>query len=123
MAEPGELRGGALLTEISNAMVHLHREHFGRGPSSAKTFVFDDMLMCVLHDVYTTVEKTLIRVGKTEHVRQTRLLHQQAAADDYKGALARLVDREIVGFSSTVHFDPDLAIEIFILGGPKSAGR
>lgn len=72
--------------------------------------------MCVLRDVFTTVEKTLIRAGAVEHVRQTRMLHQEAAAGEYRAAVEGVLGREVIAFSSTVHFDPDLAMEIFVLG-------
>jgi uncharacterized protein YbcI len=123
MADLRHPRGGELLTAVSNAMVAMHREHFGRGPSRVKTFAFDGMMMCVLHDVFTTVEKTLIQVGKAEHVRQTRLLHQHAVSRQYKRVIHELTGRDVVGFSSSVNFDPDLAFEIFMLGGEAVEGN
>jgi uncharacterized protein YbcI len=50
-------RGGQALVELSNAMVALHREYFGRGPGAAKSFVNDEMVVCVLSDIYTAVER------------------------------------------------------------------
>ena len=75
MAHEARPAGGQLLTQLSNAMVALHREHFGRGPGAAKTVFADDMVVCILSDVYTQVET----------------------------------------FVSAVGFDPDLAIELFLL--------
>jgi uncharacterized protein YbcI len=111
----GTLRGGELLTAISNAMVSLHREHFGRGPASAKSFFVDGMVMTVLTDVYTPVEKTLIGAGGKDRVRDTRQMHQLALEGEYKRRVGELTGREVIGFVSTVHFDPDLAIELFVL--------
>ena len=68
--------GGRLLTDLSNALVALHRKHYGRGPGAAKSFIADDLVVCVLSDVYTTVERTLVEAGKTDHVREARQLHQ-----------------------------------------------
>jgi uncharacterized protein YbcI len=115
MADGATPLGGQLLTELSNAMVALHREHFGRGSGAAKSFLFDDMALCILSDIYTPVEKTLVRAGKIQHVRETRLLHQLALEAEYKEPVERLTGRKVRAFISSVHFDPDLAIELFLL--------
>lgn len=107
--------GGQLLTDLSNAMVALHRQHFGRGPGAAKSYIVDDMVICVLTDIYTRVEKTLIEAGKRDHVRHTRQLHQQALADAFRDAVENTTDRKVNAFVSSVHFDPDVAFEIFLL--------
>jgi uncharacterized protein YbcI len=107
---------GGQLVELSNAMVALHREHFGRGPGAAKSFVTDEMAICVLSDIYTAVERTLIRAGQSEHVRRTRALHQEALQDEYKASVERIMDRPVAAFLSVVHVDPDVAIEVFLLG-------
>ncbi|HEU4737248.1 MAG TPA: Na-translocating system protein MpsC family protein, partial [Solirubrobacterales bacterium] len=109
-------RGGQALVELSNAMVALHREYFGRGPGAAKSFVNDEMVVCVLSDIYTAVERTLIRAGQAEHVRRTRSLHQEALEDEYKARVEAIMDRPVEAFLSVVHVDPDVAIEVFLLG-------
>lgn len=109
-------KGGQALTELSNAMVALHREHFGRGAGAAKSFISDDVVVCVLSDVYTQVEKTLIRAGEAEHVRQTRTLHQTALEAEYKSVVERVTGRPVDAFLSVVHVEPDLAVEFFLLG-------
>lgn len=114
-ADERSLRGGELLTAISNAMVSLHRDHFGRGAGSAKSFFVDSMLLTILTDVYTPVEKTLIAAGNKELVRDTRQLHQIALEAEYKERVEALTGREVIGFASTVSFDPDMAIELFVL--------
>jgi uncharacterized protein YbcI len=106
---------GEILTEVSNAMVALHREHFGRGPGAAKTILVDDVLLCTLTDVFTPVERTLIRSGNIDRVRETRLVHQLALEEEFKEIVTRLTGREVLAFVSGVHFEPDLATEIFFL--------
>jgi uncharacterized protein YbcI len=107
--------GGQLLTEISNAMVALHREHFGRGPGAAKTWMSDDLIVCTLTDIYTHVEKTLIRAGQIDRVRDTRILHQLALESEFKRPVEALTARRVSAFMSSVHLDPDLAVELFVL--------
>lgn len=116
MVEKETSKGGQALVELSNAMVALHRECFGRGPGAAKSFVTEEMVVCVLSDIYTAVERTLIGDGQAEHVRRTRALHQEALEDRYKARVERIMDRPVAAFLSVVHVDPDVAIEVFLLG-------
>jgi uncharacterized protein YbcI len=102
-------------------MVTLHRAHFGRGPRATRTIVADDIVVCVMNDVFTSVEKTLIRAGGRERVRETRLLHQRASAELICEPVKRLTGRSIAAFVSSVHFEPDLAIETFVLE-PRESG-
>ena len=115
MADRKTPTGGRLLTEISNAMVALHREHFGRGPGAAKTSISDDLVVCVLTNIYTQVERTLIRAGRADHVRRTRNLHQEALENEYVAPIERVTGRKVSAFLSVVHFEPDLAVEVFVL--------
>jgi uncharacterized protein YbcI len=120
-ARPG---GGELVRAISNAMVALHRRHYGRGPAAARSYLFDGMVLCVLSDVYTHVEKTLLEAGQAERVRETRLLHQVAMEDEYRATVEEVTGRRVAGFVSTVGFDPDVAVELFFLEpDPASAAN
>jgi uncharacterized protein YbcI len=70
---------------------------------------------CILSDIYTQVEKTLIEAGKADHVRDTRQLHQIAMEADYRSTVEEVTGREVIAFVSSVHIDPDVAFEVFIL--------
>ncbi len=71
--------------------------------------------MCVLIDVYTQVERTMLDLGKEEIVRETRLIYQRAAESQYVEIVERVTGRTVTAFASTVTFNPDQAIEIFSL--------
>ncbi|MBS1861043.1 MAG: DUF2294 domain-containing protein [Actinobacteria bacterium] len=104
------------LTEISNAAVALHREHFGRGPGAAKTHVADNLVVCILTDVFTPVERTLIEAGQEERVRETRAAHRAATEDVYKQRMEAVLGRKVEAHLSSVHVDPDVAVDVFVLG-------
>jgi len=116
MAEKKASRSGQELVELSNAMVTLHRENFGRGPGAARSFIDGGMVVCLLSDIYTAAERTLIGAGQAEHVRRTRTLHQEALKYQYKASVERILGRPVTAFLSAVHVDPDVAIEVFLLG-------
>ena len=66
------LVGGRLLAEITNRVVALIREHYGRGPIKAKTYVLDNLVVCVLSNGLTPIEKTMMEGGESERVLEIR---------------------------------------------------
>jgi uncharacterized protein YbcI len=104
------------LTEISNTAVALHREHFGRGPGAAKTHVSDNLVVCVLTDVFTPVERTLIDAGQEARVRETRAVHRAATDAIYKERMEGVLGRQVEAHLSSVNVDPDVAVDVFVLG-------
>jgi uncharacterized protein YbcI len=115
---------GPTLAEVTNAVVGLHRTHYGKGPTRSKSYLMDDVLICVMRDVLTTVERTLMEAGEVERVRDTRLAFQDAMQDVFKAAVEQILGRRILGYTSQVLVDEAVAIELFVLG-PKqlSAGE
>ena len=104
------------MIELSNAMVALHRECFGRGPGAARSFVNEDMAVCVLTDIYTPVERTLIEAGHADHVRRTRSLYSDACEGKHLQRAEQILGRPVTAFLSVVNVNPDVAIEVFLLG-------
>lgn len=116
--EVSQRRASSPLVDFSNTMVALHREHFGRGPAAARAYIADGFAICVLTDVYTKVEQTLIDAGRLDHVRDTRLLHQESLEEEYKSAAEAALGRRVIAFVSATHAEPDVEIEVYLLGDP-----
>jgi uncharacterized protein YbcI len=115
---------GRTLTEISNAIVGLHREHYGRGAVRARTIMQDNYVVCFLDDIYTPVEHTLLNAGRADSVRTTRLAFQDAMEPLFREAVTKATGRRVVAFMSQVHIEPDMAAEIFVLeNGDEAASR
>src|ERR1700685_4071822 len=66
------LVGGRLLSEITNRIVAFMREHYGRGPIKAKTYVLDNLIVCVLTDGFLAIERTMVAGGESERVLEMR---------------------------------------------------
>src|SRR5687767_4905121 len=78
-------RSGEQLAAVTNGIVKLFREYYGRGPDKAKSYLLDDrIVVCVLENTMTTVEETLAARGQGGMVRQVRLTFQEAMADRFK---------------------------------------
>jgi uncharacterized protein YbcI len=106
---------GERLAAISNAIVTIFAESYGRGPTKAKTYAFDNYLVTVLEDLLTTVERTLVDHGEEALVRRVRLTFQEATADRFTSEVAAIAGREVVGYHSQVTFNPSIGFEIFVL--------
>jgi uncharacterized protein YbcI len=111
-------RKPGLRAEISNAMVGLKKEFYGKGPTKAKTYINDNYVFCVLQGGLTRNEETLLAAGHEDLVRQYRLKFQEAMAAPTEEAIERLTGRKVLGYHSQVVFDPEHAIEMFILDAP-----
>jgi uncharacterized protein YbcI len=114
---PDDLAGGPLLAAISNELVRLFRTHFGRGPTTTRTVVIEDMVVCRMSDPFTTTERTLISLGRLDEVAQLRRAVREELKDEYAAVIERLTRRKVVGHVSGVHADPDVCVEIFFLDG------
>ncbi len=100
---------------ISNAMVGLKKEFYGRGPTKAKTFLNDNYVFCAMEGGLTRNEETLIERGHEDLVRNYRLRFQEAMQDPTVEAIQRITGRTVIGYHSQIVFNPERAFEIFVL--------
>ncbi len=108
-------RHGLMLTEISNGMVRLLKEYYGRGPTWAKSYFQDDLVVCVMRGGFSRVEQTLLEGGRGAAVIQQRMEFQELMRDEFCSMIADIVGRQVIGFMSGNQQDPDLMCEVFIL--------
>jgi uncharacterized protein YbcI len=106
---------GERLAAVSNAVVGIFSECYGRGPTKAKTYILDDYVFTVLEDILTTVEQTLVDNGHEDLVRTVRLTFQESVADRFMQAVSAAVGRPVVTYHSQVTFHPPRGFEIFVL--------
>jgi uncharacterized protein YbcI len=107
---------GEQLAAVTNGIVQLFREYYGRGPNKAKSFLLDGyIVVCVLEDTMTTVEQTLVKHGNGDMVRQVRLVFQEAMADQFKGVVESAMGRTVATYHSQLTMDPDMGFEFFVL--------
>jgi uncharacterized protein YbcI len=118
MFERGPLKGGELNAAVTSALVGIHTEYLGRGPRSASTFHYGNVLVTLMHDVLTNAEKSLARTSRGEAVKHMRQLFQGTMEADFCAAVERLTGRKVIAFISGNQLDPDIAAELFILDQP-----
>jgi uncharacterized protein YbcI len=113
---------GVMTAAISDAMVQLLHRYTGRGPTSSRTTVGIDLIVCVMGAALTKGEQTLVSDGKLELVLSTRRAYQDSMRADAISAVETISGRRVLAFMSNNHVDPDLAAEVFVLEPLPSVG-
>ena len=109
-----EERGRALLSRISNEMVRAQKQFFGKGPTQAKSYILDDLLIIVMRGGLTTAEKTMLEFGQPDQVRQFRQLFENEMTGRLTEMIEQLTGRKVLTYQSQIMFDPDLVVEMFV---------
>ena len=108
-------RGGVSL-EISNEMVRLYKQLFGRGPDRAGThFAGPDCLVCTLETTFTPAERSLVEMGEHQRLREMRLFLQYAREHDFRATVERISGRRVRGFVSGTDTTADISCEVYYL--------
>jgi len=114
---------GNVMQAVSNTMVKLHKEQFGRGPTNARSyFAGPDTLVCTLEDSLLPAERTMVEMGEDQRVRESRMFMQVATSDRFIAAVEELVSRKVRAFASAIDPAPGVVFEAvsFEPEGPRS---
>lgn len=106
---------GDVLTAISDGMVALLKEFYGRGPTRAKSYYEDDLVVCVLRGGFTRVEQTLLEGGRGAAVIQQRMEFQELMRDRFIAVIENATGQRVIGYMSGNQQEPDIMCELFIL--------
>jgi uncharacterized protein YbcI len=110
--------GGELNAAVTSALVGIQSAYLGRGPSTASTFHYNNVLVTLMTDVLTKAERDLALANEGDAVINVRQLFQKAMQADFKAAVERLTGREVTAIMTGNHLDPDIAAAIFVLDAP-----
>jgi uncharacterized protein YbcI len=109
-------RRGVEAAELSNAMVRLYKELFGRGPTKAHSaFATPDLVVCTLEESLTAAERKLVELGEHQALRDTRMLFQHASDDEFVQAVEAITGRVVRAFVSGIDTEKDVSSEVFYL--------
>ena len=102
---------------ISNEMVRLYKEQFGRGPTKARTlWCGSDVITVLLEDTLTPAERNLVKMGEHQRLRDLRLFFQYATVTGFCEPVERLTGRKVRAFISGLDTEADgIALETFVL--------
>ncbi len=112
---PQPAHHGVARSEVSDGLVALLKEFYGVGPSEAKTYYHDDLVVCLLRGGFTRVERTLLEGGRTGAVIQQRMEFQEVMRVRFTSVIEQATGRRVVGFMSGNQQNPDMFCEVFVL--------
>jgi uncharacterized protein YbcI len=105
-----------ILSAISNEMVRIYKEQFGRGPTKTRTqWAGPDIIIVTLEQTLTPAERKLVELGEHGRLRDLRLLFQYAEVGSFCEPIERLTGRKVRCFVSGIDALADLATEMFVL--------
>jgi uncharacterized protein YbcI len=111
-----DAEGQSVRLALSNAMVRLYKDQFGRGPTKARTsFAGPDVILCTLHDSFTPAERNLREMGEHQRLRDTRLYFQYATETQFRDTVEQITGRKVVAFVSGLDVEHDISSELFYL--------
>jgi uncharacterized protein YbcI len=110
--------GGELNAAITRAVVRVHSQYVGRGPTKAQTFYRGPVVVTVMENAMTKAERSLVADGELDVVLGMRQKFQRTMRADLVGEIERITGRKVVAFMSDNHVEPDLAAELFFLDAP-----
>ena len=106
---------GDVLTAISDGLVALLKEFYGRGPTRAKSYFEDDLVVCVLRGGFSRVEQTLLDGGRGAAVINQRMEFQEVMRQRFEAVIEDATGQRVIGFMSGNQQEPDMMCEVFIL--------
>jgi uncharacterized protein YbcI len=104
------------LAEVSNAMVRIYKEQFGRGPTKTRTnYAGPDILITTLEESLTPVERRMVQMGEHQRLRDTRMFFQYATVREFTDTVESITGRKVRAFVSGIDTEQDVSSEVFYL--------
>ena len=119
---PAAHRPGDVRSAISEGLVALLKGYYGRGPGKAKTYVTDDLVVCLLRGGFTRVEQTLLEGGHGGDVIRQRMTFQDVMRARFEHVVEEATGRSVIGFMSGNQQEPDMICEVFVLAANDVLG-
>jgi uncharacterized protein YbcI len=114
--------GNQSLATLSNEMVRIYKDQFGRGPTKVRSYYAGpDTLVCLLENTFTPAERSLQGMGEHQRLREMRMFFQYASAGEFTEAVLTATGRRVRSFISGIDTNTDIACEVFVLEPQASA--
>jgi uncharacterized protein YbcI len=114
--QPQDSAGNQSLAALSNELVRIYKDQFGRGPTKVRSnYAGADTIVCLLENTFTPAEKSLQGMGEHQRLREMRMFFQYASAGDFIAAVAGTTGRRVRSFISGIDTNTDIACELFVL--------
>ena len=107
---------GLELQELTNAMVRLYKDLFGRGPTKARShYAGPDTILCSIENSLTAAERNMLSLEEHQRVREIRMFFQHASNAEFIGTVEQITGRKVRAFVSGIDTTQDVSAEVFYL--------
>ncbi len=114
--DPSVRPGTPVLLNLSNEMVRIYKEIFGRGPTRTRAdWAGRDAVLCTLEDSLTPAERKMVELGEHQRLREVRTFFQHACETDFRGSVEQITGRRVRAFVSGIDTENDVSSEVFYL--------
>jgi uncharacterized protein YbcI len=120
MTESDRSSLGEMRATISKEIVRLQAEYYGKGPTRAKTYIVEDLVVVVLQESFTRAEKTLAERGEKDAIEHIRRRFQQQMADAFTSVVEQATGRKVRVFLSETNVELDVSVETFLLADERT---
>ncbi len=111
----GDAAAEPLTKALVRGLVAAVKEHYGKGPDSARAhFIEEDILVVVMRQPATTAERTMVSAGREDDARSFRLAFQDEYGQHLRSIVEEITGRKVATYHSQIMFDPDVLFEIFV---------
>jgi uncharacterized protein YbcI len=108
---------GRLNQAVTNAVVGIHSDCVGRGPTKAKAFCSDNVVVVVLEDTLTKGERNLVANGRADAALEMRRQLQHTMRTRLVETIESLTGRVVIALLTDSQIRPDVASHVFVLDG------
>ena len=106
---------GDPLANTSRRIVQLHKEYYGKGPTRARTYAQDDMIVVLLRGGFTRIEQTLVGEGRGNIVIAQRHAFQEIMRERFTMVVEEEFGRKVLAMMSSNHEAGEMSVEVFVL--------
>ena len=113
--------GGELNEAVARAVVGIHRDVVGRGPTKAHAFFRGNVVVVVLNEVMTTGERTLVARGRHDVASRMRRELHETMRSDLGLAIEQLTGAAVDALILDSDVGADTSVALFVLDRPVTA--
>jgi uncharacterized protein YbcI len=112
---------GELLVALSNRIVAIYKEFYGKGPVKVRSWYLDDVVVCVLRGALTRSEQTFVEIGRGDRVVLQRDSFHEVAEPVFMEAVEELTGRHVETVLNATQEEHDVSTLVFLLEQPEDA--
>jgi uncharacterized protein YbcI len=100
---------------MANAVVRVHSQHTGRGPTRAQVYTWRNVVIAVMRDAMTKGERSLAKAGHGDAALRTRRGLQETMRHDLVTSIEQLTGCHVIALLSDNRLEPDIGVQLFVL--------